>query len=354
MRQVDPSVVLLLWGVGIVGLLIGLEIAAIAFFKFERERREAIESATRNGIIESLIEALDGQGVIAIPPPRGLVGRATREAVIGMIATISGDARQNLVELLERAGYIDWVAQHLGSRNAATRARGCMILGGMHSQTANARLLDRFYNDTDADVRLTAAEALAQIGSAPTAAILIEAVRRSSNWQRLRVANAISRMGVAAVPALLDSLGESDEAILRLSLDVLCDIGVVPQLLPVIRLLSHASPEIRGRAVDLLGIAGAVDAMAHVMNRAGDSVWFVRVRAIKSMQRLGIPDDSSIAKRYYEVLERALHDPAWWVRQHGAEALASAGDRGRSVLEASSSDAAAAALQMFTLREGAR
>lgn len=331
--------------------IIGLEVAAIASYKIEREQREAIEAKTKEAIVGRVIEALDRDEPLIIPLPRGLRGRATRETLIAMIATIRGEARTRLVGALEERGYVERTVRLLRSRRAATRARGCMILGGMLSERANAPLLDRFRNDPDQNVRLTAAEALAEIGNALTSADLIEAVKHSSNWQRLRVANVISRMGETAVPALLDSLADEDEAILRLALDILCDIAHVPEFMPVLRLLAHPSAEIRGRAVDLLGIAGDIDAIDQVMERAADAVWFVRVRAIKSMERLGVPMSDEVADRYYARLATLLSDEKWWVRQRAAQALANAGSLGYQVLQASVSDAAVSALQMHDIRE---
>ena len=347
--EVTDIAQLALWLAIVCGIVV-LEIAAIAFFKIERERRERIESRAREAIIGELIDALETDVSVELPPPRGLIGRATREAIIGLIATIGGRERERLVRLLEEHGYVERVKRHLKSRNAATRARGCMILGGMLSEQANATLIERLYVDRNANVQLTAAEALAEIGTQSTMPILVQAVKYSEKSARLRLA--VSRMGETAVPSLLDSLSDLDEEIVRFSLDILSDIGFVPDVTPVVGLLQHPSAEIRGRAADLLGIAGAVDLMAQIIDRTYDAVWFVRVRAIKSMQRLGVPDKIDIADAYYAALRRLLTDEAWWARHHAAETLAMSGERGREILSIFESPEALYALQLQDLHEG--
>ena len=344
----------LLTALTVVTAVILAEVAALIYFKVAREKRETFETSVREAVMETLIDALDDdEAAVDIPAPRGLRGRATRDTLMALVATLSGSARNRLVGIMQDHGYVAWVSRHLRARNPVTRARGCMLLGGMLSARANAVLLDRMQNDRDANVRLTAAEALAEIGSPASVPALMEMLAHCSRWERLRIANAVSRMGITALPELMASLEGADETLLRLTLEILCDIAIVPEILPVLRLLKHPSPEIRGRAVELLGIAGAVDAMAHVVNRTRDGQWFVRVRAVKAMQRLGVPDDPALCEPYYDALQTLLGDDTWWVRRNAAEALARAGERGHEILAHSDSDVAPSALRIFALHEAA-
>lgn len=333
--------------------VIAAELVALVYFKIAREKHETFETSVRGAVMETLIDALDHDTAVDIPAPSGLRGRATRDALMALAATLSGSARDRLVGIMQDHGYVAWVSRHLRSRNPVTRARGCMLLGGMLSAQANALLLERMQNDRDAIVRLTAAEALSEIGSPASVPALMQMLKSCSRWERLRLANAVSRMGITALPELMAALDRGDETLLRLTLEILCDIAIVPDVLPVLRLLKHASPEIRGRAVELLGIGGAVDAIAHVISRTRDEQWFVRVRAVKAMQRLGVPDDPTLREAYYNALQALLGDDTWWVRRNAAEALARGGERGHAILRQSDSDVAPSALRIFALTEAA-
>jgi len=151
---------------------------------------------------------------------------------------------------------------------------------------------------------------------------------------------------------LEDALGDSDERVIRLALDILIDIGMVIDPQPVVASLQHRSPEIRARAAELLGAAGAVDAIEPLTVAAQDPQWFVRVRVVKALARLGIPDREENARRWYDTLAALLHDDVWYVRRHAAAALATGAARGIAMLEADGGDVSVAALQLHSLRRG--
>lgn len=330
----------MLTAIAIVATVAACELIAIATAKIYRERIERIETRVRERLLDDLIEVIErddlpfdmtgvsvsiGERRFDIPAPRGLAGRATRETIISLIATISGTGRARLVDILERAEYVDRALRLLVSGHPAVRVRACMILGGMMSRRAVPWLSTRFIDDDHAAVRLAAAEALARIGDPPSASVLLRAIHNRTRWQHLRIANVLSQMGTAAVPTLQRSLTSEDDRVVLLSLDILSDIGLVDDVEHVKPLLSHANPEVRARAVELLGIVGDLSALDSVIAACGDSVGFVRVRAAKTLGHFGLPGDRLQAQRYLETLERLKRDSVWWVRQHAAGALAAAG-----------------------------
>ncbi len=360
------DVQLLLWGALFIATAIVTLCASIAYTKLRRERVESVAERARTALIDDLLELLESDVSFAvsgccvtvgshrfnIPSPAGRDAETVTETMLSLIATISGVGRSRLVQILEEGGYVDRAISLLHSPSKNTRARGCMTLGAMLSPRSIPSLTERLLDDRDANVRLTAAEALAAIGDAPVTPILLEALHEKTTWQRLRVANALAQLGAIAVPALVFALTDADDDVVTLSLEILCAIGTVDDLLPVIRLLRHASPEIRSRAVELVGIAGAVDLIVHVLNRTQDPVWFVRVRALRALERLGVPDDRTLRDLFYDRLTASLEDESWWVREHAAGTLADSGERGRNILRDSTADCAAAALQLRELQQG--
>jgi HEAT repeat protein len=231
------------------------------------------------------------------------------------------------------------------------------MLGGMHSRIAVPALIETFNEDPDPMVRINAGEALGVVGAEPAVVHLLKALRNPTRFQQVRVAEVLSRMGMTAVPALTAAIDDDDVRIIALALDILADIGWMSDFEPAVRALTHASPEVRARAAEALGRAGALDAVEPLMAAASDPAWFVRVRVMKALAALGVPHDRSQRARYLGTLEQGLHDGVWWVRQHAAEALVSVGDEGRRLLaramleapESPARRAAVSALQKFMI-----
>jgi HEAT repeat protein len=343
----------------------------------ERERRAAIATRVRAAVSEALSEilnsdrafrcdgreiCLDGAPFFTLPAPRGIVGDAVRETLVDHLGFISGDLRNRLVTILENGGYVAASMRALRSPLSEVRLKACMMLGGMHSRVAVPALIEVFNEDSDSMVRINAGEALGVIGAELAVVHLLKALRHPTRFQQVRIAEVLSRMGMTAVPALTAAIDDDDVRIVALALDILADIGWMSDFDPAVRALTHASPEVRARAAEALGRAGALDSVDAVMAAANDPAWFVRVRVMKALQALGAPYDISQRARYLGTLEQGLHDGVWWVRQHAAEALVRVGEDGRRLLaramleapESPARRAAVSALQQFMIASAAR
>ena len=319
----------------------------IMTMRMYREWRAGVSAQVRRSLVEALIHILDTQRrfsvqdrtvfvddrpMFVVPKPGGAVGDAARETIVDHLNFISGDLRGRLVSILESAGYVAAAMRLLRSPLGDSRLKACMMLGGMHSRIAVPALIEIFNDDPDPMVRINAGEALGVIGAEPAVVHLLKALRNPTRFQQVRVAEVLSRMGMTAVPALTAAIDDDDVRIVALALDILADIGWMSDFEPAMRALTHASPEVRARAAEALGRAGALDAVEAVMAAAADPAWFVRVRVMKALQALGAPHDRSQRARYLGTLEQGLYDGVWWVRQHAAEALVRVGDDGRRLL----------------------
>lgn len=331
-------------------------LAAIAIAKLLRERADAIRKQVREDLAEALIALIDTEGdapaAPQLPAPRSIAGDATRETIVGFIAALKGEARDRLVALLETQGYVDATLRMLKKRSPFVRARAASLLGGMHSLRAIPALSETFLRDPSQEVRIVAAEALAEFGDAPSIDLLLHAVRQPTRYQEVRIAAALARLGSTVILPLEEALADPEERIVRFALDILMEIGAVTDLERIYPLLEHRSPEIRARAAELLGVAGAVDAIDRLVFASRDRQWFVRLRIVKALMHLGIPDTEDGRRRYYAALEHLLYDDWWYVRRNAAAVLAAAGERGREVLREVNSDVANAALQLHDLRHG--
>lgn len=329
-------------------------LAAIALAKIKRERFERLENAVREDLTERLLPLLEGETgtQLSVPPPGSVRGSAAFETVLSLIAVLKGDARDRLVGLLEDWGYIGYLIRRSRTKNTARRLRCMMQLGGTHSLRAVARLTAVLLHDRSPEVRIVAAEALGAIGHPPSVHVLLDAARSPTRFQELRLASVLSGMGTTALPALTRFLSENDTRLVSLALDILTDIGAVTDPAPVIALLAHRSPEVRARAATLLGIAGIVEAIPALVFASRDSIWFVRLRIVKALAAIGLPDDAQVRAACFAALIHLLYDDTWHVRRHAAAALAAAGPQGRDILTDAGSEVALAALQFYDLHKG--
>lgn len=325
----------------------------IAGAKLLRERRQRAVERIRETLTDQLIPVLESPGADPpLPQPRGLAGAAALETIVSLIAVLKGDARERLVHMLERHGYIDALMKRTHSRSALERSRAASILGAARSPKASPRLREMLTQDRSPDVRIVAAEALGSIGDMPAIPLLLDAARDPTRYQEVRIANVLAGMGSAAIGPLEEAIDPRDARLTSIVLDILNDIGAVHDAGRIARLLEHRSPELRSRAAALLGTAGAVEYTADLIFVTRDPVWFVRLRAVKALAALGVPMAEPDRSAYFNVLEHLLYDEWWIVRRNAAAALAAAGGEGVSALRSVGSDVAEAALSFREVHRG--
>ncbi|HEU5041237.1 MAG TPA: HEAT repeat domain-containing protein, partial [Gemmatimonadales bacterium] len=98
-------------------------------------------------------------------------------------------------------------------------------------------------------------------------------------------------------------------------------------------LAAHPDPEVRVEAVRVLGtLAPDAESAAVCLDAMDDAEWPVRALAAWTLGRVG--DARALAR-----LRGAMGDPAYWVRHHVAEAMASLGEPGAAALRHGLEDA---------------
>ncbi len=136
-------------------------------------------------------------------------------------------------------------------------------------------------------------------------------------------------------------------------LQVTSRIGVAADPATIRSLASHDDLEIRVEALRVLGAIAPDPRLDEICLAAlDDAEWPVRAIAASSLGRLR-------AERALPRLALAMGDPAYWVRHHVAEAMASLGEPGADALRRALRDAnpfvrdmAAQALFMRALADG--
>jgi HEAT repeat protein len=243
----------------------------------------------------------------------------------------------------------------LGSRSASRRAEACRFAGRLGDIAVVPRLVELLC-DRDPAVRREAIRALGELRAVVAVPDIADAIEGLKEWSNLLVLMALIRMGPACAPAigaLLAEPGERSPAMLKGLLQITSRIGVATDLAMIRSLASHADMEIRIEAVRVLGAIASDPLSGDVCLAAmDDAEWPVRAIAASSLGRLR--DERALAR-----LRGAMGDPAYWVRHHVAEAMASMGEPGAETLRDALHDAnpfvrdmAAQALFMRALAEG--
>jgi HEAT repeat protein len=223
----------------------------------------------------------------------------------------------------------------LRHRSAARRIEACRFAGRLRESATVPRLVE-LLRDRDPGVRREAIRALGELRAVEAVPHIVDAIEGMGEWTNLLLLMALVRMGPACAPAIgavLAAPGARSPATLKGLLMVTSRIGVVADPAVVRALVSHDDPEVRVDAVRVLGAIApdprSADACLAAMD---DGEWPVRAIAASSLGRLR--DDRALAR-----LRQSMGDPAYWVRQHVAEAMASMGEPGAEALRGALQDA---------------
>ncbi|HJR49483.1 MAG TPA: HEAT repeat domain-containing protein [Gemmatimonadales bacterium] len=276
---------------------------------------------------------------------------ACLEALPGLHATEAARVRDMLC--LSPAARRELAGLRHGS--ASRRAEACRFVGRLGDTAVVPRLVELLC-DQDPAVRREAIRALGELRAVEAVPDIADAIEGLKEWSNLVLLMALIRMGPACAPAigaLLAEHGARSPAMLKGLLQVTSRIGVATDPAMIRALASHEDMEIRVEAVRVLGAIEPDPRSGDVCLAAmDDAEWPVRAIAASSLGRLR--DERALAR-----LRGAMGDPAYWVRHHVAEAMASMGEAGseslRDALHAANPfvrDMAAQALFMRALAEG--
>src|ERR1700686_4910213 len=143
----NPSLVSLEQLLTILEIALLLLLTCMFTMRTLRVRRAEISARAREWMVEKMMPLfdgdaeqrcegrkvfIDGEMVVELPPPRGLLGDAVREVFADHLVFIAGDLRDRLVSVLEEAGYISAAMRGLQFRRVESRVKTCMLLGAMH------------------------------------------------------------------------------------------------------------------------------------------------------------------------------------------------------------------------------
>jgi HEAT repeat protein len=299
-------------------LVAALLVASVLLANRLHERRDA-----RRALLER-----DAERMLAQPPP-GL-GEGERRVLLAhwvrVLPGLEEAAAEQVRAALRRSGLLDPVAARLRHRSSPRRAEACRILGRLGGTEVVPLLVERL-GDRDAEVRRDAIGALADLRAVEALGDMARAIEATGDWNNLLTTMRLVRLGPAAVPGLGALLASSaSPGMIKAVLQVTSRLGTAADPARVRALAVHPDPEVRVEALRTLGtIPPEGESVAVCLAAMDDAEWPARALAAWSLGRLG---DARVAER----LERAMGDPAYWVRHHVAAALSALGAPGDAAL----------------------
>ena len=243
----------------------------------------------------------------------------------------------------------------LGSRSASRRAEACRFAGRLGDTAAVPRLVELLC-DRDPAVRREAIRALGELRAVEAVPDIADAIEGLKEWSNLLLLMALIRMGPACAPAIGALLAEPDArspAMLKGLLQVTSRIGVAtdPAVVRCARLARRHGGPGRGRARPRRHRA-----RSPIRRRLPRGDRRRRVAGARHRRLVAGPAARRARRR---AAGSAMGDPAYWVRHHVAEAMASMGEPGAEALRDALRDAnpfvrdmAAQTLFMRALAEG--
>ncbi|WP_338504009.1 HEAT repeat domain-containing protein [Sphingomonas kaistensis] len=261
----------------------------------------------------------------SLPDHPALLSELTAE----LIAMVRGDERAAFVAMATRLGVARTLHRSLrrGSvRQRILAAETLAYFADGHSTDA----LDLALDDTNADVRLTAALALACSDRAPAIAELVDRLRLGTAEQSMLVVSLVAEVARDRPEEVRQLLFDPTtiSPIKAAAIDALSGSGdytLVPVITDLALSTADEAPELP-RYLRALGQLGHPAARPAVLRNLASKVWFVRAAAAEAAGRVGLVDA-------VETLLGLLDDPDWWVRYRAGEALARLGATGQGMLK---------------------
>ncbi|MFC5138149.1 HEAT repeat domain-containing protein [Actinomycetospora rhizophila] len=252
---------------------------------------------------------------------------AVEPLVVSLVGKLRGEARGALVSVLERRGARERARRGTHRARPGERARSAHLLGVLGGADALPRLV-ALLADRDPEVRAVAARALGHLADPSAAAPLVRALAApDARLPHQEALSAVARTGIASHGALLRAADDLDPRVRARAVEALGLVGAVgaaPRL--VTALVEDPVAEVRLRAARALGRLGSPVALEPLLAAtAGSEPAPLRATAAQALGALG-------ARTAVPVLARLVADPDHWVAHTAAAALLAAGPDGERVL----------------------
>jgi HEAT repeat protein len=327
----------------LIGLTVLFVVAAGSLFaiKAVRRRIRGREQRRKNRFIDMIGELVVQGEWKARVFRRYASDTVFRKVLLEYLRMITGSDRQHLMGVARQMGMVAEYTAELRSSDRNLRVRAAEALAEIADPETLTDLVFALA-DPVPEVRVQAAAALAHIGDGRAVKSLLATLDQEDAGNAQRLADALYGFGSTAVDEAaryLSSPGNYRPLVAR-TLGLIGDIRAEEALMQA---LDSADQALRIRAAAALGRAGTPRSVPYLLQLLSDDQWEVRAQAATAV-------GSRMDQRAVPWLKRALTDDAWWVRHNAAASLVEipgGGDALRLALDhpdAYARDAAAAVL----------
>lgn len=315
-----------LWLVSILlsAIALGIMVALIVARKISQER-ERTRAAERRRLLPLLLGAEP-----SAEPPSG-IERAPdllADLSIELVQMVRGTDKENFVASSSRLGVPERLRHRLDTGTPRKRLAAAEALADF-SDDRSVKHLHEALDDPNADVRLSAALALASGGHAPPARLLVDKLGIGTTENSMLVVGLFRDIAATRrddIRSLVED-AEVNPSVKAAAIDALSasgDYTLVPLIVELALKADSAGEELPRylRALADFGHPAAAPAVEYGLS---SSAWPVRAVAAQAVGRIRL---SNLSER----LVALLADPQWWVRFRAGEALASLGEEGQALL----------------------
>jgi len=202
----------------------------------------------------------------------------------------------------------------LKDEEPAVRKAVVQSLGNLAADRSRRPLMLAITDD-DPEVRMLAAEALGRTDAPEVRAALVSLLEDNDLWVRAAAARSLGRMGAEACDVLVNHLEAAADIFLLALVEVVGGLKLDRALAPLIRLSSHADPEVRKHVLTALAGYRWEAVQRAILSRLSDPHWSVRKAAVDFLREKQAPSAEPLLERM------ANEDPDTAVRQAAKEAL---------------------------------
>ncbi|NEO47750.1 MAG: NACHT domain-containing protein [Moorea sp. SIO4A3] len=250
----------------------------------------------------------------------GAVKPEFQEDTVGLVARLNvpKSLKVQLLGITQSEKAIPELIKSLDNKNLYVRISAAEALGEIGTEATIDPLI-KFLDDPDPSVRISAASALGKIGTEARIDPVIKCLHDPDYSVRRMAAEAMGEIGTeVAIDRLIKSLDDPDYSVRRMAAEALGEIGTEATIDPLIKLLDDDHSDVRGRGADALGKIGTEATIDPLIKLLDDPESSVRERAADALGEIR-------TKKAIEPLIKSLNDPESFVRGRVVSALGEIG-----------------------------
>jgi HEAT repeat protein len=294
-------------------------------------RNERARTERRQAWVSRWLGVLSG----STPEPAGALDPEAVDALLALRETLRGSESSRIAELLERHGAVRSLERNAEHGRLSGRLDAIVALSNARIPSALLTLVNGVYDSNDL---ISAASARAAARTLARVEDLFDRDRGAAALGRAMESQELPYGIVEEVVALSEEAATSLIAVLllhdrpraptvRAALDGIGRLKLLMFAEDVVPFLTHPDDEVRAaalRAVSRLGFL-PVSSRGIVISALADDVDFIRIHAVAAARLLPRP-------HAFAFLIDRLGDSSWWVRRAAADALVSLGPAGLAQL----------------------